>query len=101
MVQYLLPCAIELSYVYALQKGNVVHGILREYYLTVAVSTVIIIVSLRGMLFTGMFFHTGSESAVALFIVFVFAYLPAFFLSTYFPFHVKEIIPKSEDKKNM
>lgn len=101
MVQYLLPCAIELSYVYSLQKGNVVQGIMRAYYLTVAVSTIIILVSLRGMLFTGMFFHTASESLFALCIVFIFAYMPAYVLSTYFPFHVKETISKSEEKKNM
>lgn len=99
MVQYILPCVIELSYIYSLQKGSAVQGFKQKYSLTVAAAIIIIFISFRGILFTAMFFHTTSENFFALTIVFLLAYLPIHY-STYFPFLVNEIFSKGDEKKS-
>ena len=85
MVQYVLISSIELSHIYSQQEDRIIQNVLRKYYLTVAVAFVIILISFRGMLLTGMFFHTGLENITALLINFFLAFLPIYVL-TYFRF---------------
>ena len=98
MVQYVLPSAVELSYVYAQQTGHALRGVLRQYFLTVAAAAAIISLSFRGMLLTGMFFHTGPESLVAVGINLLLVFLPVLGL-TCSPYFVSKIMSLNESRE--
>jgi hypothetical protein len=68
-----------------------------RYILPIAASLSIVLVSLRGMLLTGMFFHTGLESLVAVLIVLIFVVGPVLMYSgsSYF---MKALLPGLVDR---
>ena len=61
LAQYCVPLSIELAYVYSISNHNRFHMLLR-YFLTVLVSMVLLGISIRGILLTSMFFHTGMSN---------------------------------------
>ena len=93
MVQYIIPAAIELAYVRVqCISTNRRSSSTYKYIPTVALAVVIIAVSLRSMLLTGMFFHTGAESFAALLIVFFLFAIPLY-KCTYYDFAMKMMFP--------
>jgi hypothetical protein len=70
-----------------------------RYILTIAASLSIVLVSLRGMLLTGMFFHTGAESLVAVLVVFFLVVGPVLMYSgsSYF---MKALLPGLVDLRD-
>lgn len=100
IAQYVLPSVIELAYVrvQCIRKDRVKSSASR-YVLTIGASLFIILVGLRGMLLTGMFFHTGAESLVAVLIVFLLVIGPVLMFagSSYF---VKALLPGPVDLRD-
>jgi hypothetical protein len=96
--QYVLPSVIELAYVRVqCTRRDRDRSSAARYILPIAASLSIVLVSLRGMLLTGMFFHTGLESLVAVLIVFIFAVGPVLMYSgsSYF---MKALLPGLVDR---
>lgn len=78
--QYLVPLAIELTYIiyYSEHVKNPQLGTVWAYFLPILTTIVILIITLRSIFFTAMYFHTGNESVVALEIVFLGVVVPLY-----------------------
>lgn len=100
LAQYVLPSVIELAYVrvQSIRKDRERSSAIR-YIPTIAASLFIVLVSLRGMLLTGMFFHTGAESLVAVLLVFFLVIGPVLMYSgsSYF---MKALLPGLVDLRD-
>jgi hypothetical protein len=77
---YLVPMAIELTYVlYYSEHAKSPHlGSRWAYFLPLLSIFAILLVTLRSVFFTAMYFHTGNESVVALEVVFLGVVLPIY-----------------------
>ena len=97
MVQYIIPSAIELAYVRVqCISTNRRNSSAYKYIPTVSLAVSIIAISLRSMLLTGMFFHTGAESFAACLIVF-FLFAVPLYKCTYYDFALKMMFPSRSD----
>lgn len=93
MAQYMLPSAIELAYVYLqCTRTDIKAASAFNYFLTIISAATIIAISLRGILQTGMFFHTGAENITAGIVVFMFLITPLLKWSNS-SFFVKALLP--------
>ena len=93
MAQYMLPSAIELAYVYLqCTRTDIKAASVNKYLLTIISAASIIAISLRGILQTGMFFHTGAENITAGIVVFMFLVVPLLRWSNS-SFFVKALLP--------
>lgn len=81
---YLVPCAGELAYAftqYYSRNLDLLNGLIRRYFITILVSLIIMTISFRAVLFTGMFFHTPLETIVGYMIVTLTVVLPMYILA--------------------
>ena len=93
MAQYMLPSSIELAYVYLqCTRTDIKSASGFKYLLTIITAASIIAISLRGILQTGMFFHTGAENITAGIVVLIFLVVPLLKLSNS-SFFVKALLP--------
>ena len=93
MAQYMIPSAIELAYVYLqCTRTDIKAASVYKYFLTIISAASIIAISLRGILQTGMFFHSGAENVTAGLVVFVFVIAPLLKWSNS-SFFVKALLP--------
>lgn len=85
VVQYMLPCLLELHYTIVLvqtdsgsasKKDSWASLRKRGSYVALVVSVGIMLVCLRSMLLTCMFFHTWKENVVGFLIAALVAFLP-------------------------
>lgn len=72
MVQYALPCVIEMAYM--LNSGH------KRYWLSWVIALAVLAVAVRGIAITSMYFHTREESFVGLLVSILLAYLPVYHL---------------------
>jgi hypothetical protein len=93
MAQYMLPSAIELAYVYLqCTRTDIKAASVYKYLPTIISAATILAISLRGILLTGMFFHTGAENVTAGLVVFIFVIVPLLKYSNS-SFFVKALLP--------
>lgn len=93
LAQYVLPSVIELAFVRVQStRKDRDRSSATRYIPTITASLFIVLVSLRGMLLTGMFFHTAAESLVAVLLVFFLVISPVLMYSgsSYF---MKALLP--------
>jgi len=81
VANYLVPAAVELSYAYTtvVTVGGTMQWL--RYVPVACAALAMSLVTLRGVLFTTMFFHTPLESLVGLAVVLVSVVLPIYFLA--------------------
>jgi hypothetical protein len=77
---YLVPMAIELTYLiyYSEHVKSPQLGSRWAYWLPLLSILSILLVTLRSVFFTAMYFHTGNESVVALEVVFLGVVVPIY-----------------------
>ena len=93
MAQYMLPSAIEIAYVYLqCTRTDIEAASVYKYLPTLISAALILAISLRGILLTGMFFHTGAENVTAGLVVFIFVIVPLLKYSNS-SFFVKALLP--------
>jgi hypothetical protein len=86
VVQYVFISAIEIAYVLerrsrTRQPLTIASLLGSADALTVIPAAALILLSLRGALFTSMFFHTVAENLTALAVIIVFAFVPLLYFS--------------------
>lgn len=85
MVQYILPCIYEIHYSLSYHKhtegaNNIKNKNNMNYkrYFAIIAAIAIILLNLRSILFTTMFFHTSLENITGFLICIILVYLPLY-----------------------
>jgi hypothetical protein len=82
MVQYGLPCLIEISHAMAHSLAN------HKFIATFILAGLLLVNSIKGVIATAIHFHTREETIVAILVSLGLAYLPAYIYTHY----IQEII---------
>ena len=85
---YIIPCAIELSLILFRTNSSTNQRFEYLYAYTILICSILILLTLRGILFTTMYFHTQYENIVGYIISILFLGLPVYMISYHRYWHV-------------